>query len=1171
MTNPRTISVFLASSDELMNDRESIDLFIHKLNDIYQPRGINVKCQRWEDLPAHCTGTRTQDNYNKVLASCNFCLCLFHRKAGKYTIEEFNYAMEEYMRTKDHPKTIVYVRALVDGEVEDKELTQFKKDLYDKMGHYWCNYTSTDSLRLQFIMQFEQQLNEDCQTLNQGQNITVEHGYVMLHGKRIVDYANVSFAAENAEIKFLKEKIKALDDDLAELQAEASVPRAMINRKVNERNDAQKQLDQLEKQLLDMALSINKMISSGDPISQRKRKAIELFEKGDNKGVLDVLNTEEIQSDYQQAKTELLSARQIQSQPDLLAKAEQKVCSLVDELTLKAKTWMTSYSEKDRFEQACQCYELAIQMYRECELQEALATKLSEFAMFLQVNNQFHRIEVLAQEALELYSQLIKQQAKKEYRMACAGLRNILYLLYLNTQRYDEAENCLIQNLETYGKDSDLCDENMYIAALQNYGMLHAYRRTPEDIAAAVHKFEEAISRCRKLVQQQNEGEDLLAQIYANYGLFYSTTLAKPAESIKWYDQALEIQRRLVKENEMYKGSLAMLLGNYAMASRQSGDGPTAADMYEEALELYEELYEKDPNMYAGMLATIRNNWAELMATVEEYDDAIEAYNDTLEMLRELCEDNATVYQHMMALALQSLAQLYALPQYMQERKAESCINEAVQIFRSLVRDNPNTFTHLLIQAMLAKIDIEIQFERLPEACKYTVEAENLCRKDDAHTLDFKGLLAETLAKKALCMYIIDDYEEIEAVVDEAIVLYNQMAVESSELWYNNKKKNLLPVIIMIGEYYEEGSEEVEQDINTAIKWYRKAAMEGDEEATQKLEALSVPIIETVQPLAKGTVPTTKSPEPVVSVPDTASTPHELFEAGKRYYYGIGVQKDYATAAQLFLQAVQQEYLPALVYLGYCFFYGRGVEENKQNAIELYQAAANAGDARAQYTLGWCYYTGNGVNQDYREAVRWFNEACINGYVEAQLYMGICYEHGTGVNKNPSEAARWYRKAADNGLCEAQMRLGRIYYHGLGVMRNYAEAVRYFNQAVAQGHIEANVYLGCCYDLGRGVGENKTMAVNLYRRAAEQGSTEGQYSLGKCYYHGNGVVLDYAEAIKWLVKAAEAGHADAQKYVGRSYELGRGVDVNIATAIAWYQKAAAQGHMDAKDRLKHLS
>jgi TPR repeat protein len=525
----------------------------------------------------------------------------------------------------------------------------------------------------------------------------------------------------------------------------------------------------------------------------------------------------------------------------------------------------------------------------------------------------------------------------------------------------------------------------------------------------------------------------------------------------------------------------------------------------------------------------------------------------------------------MMALALQSLAQLYALPQYMQERKAESCINEAVQIFRSLVRDNPNTFTHLLIQTILAKIDIEIQFERLPEACKYTVEAENLCRKDYAHTLDFKGLLAETLAKKALCMYLIDDYDEIEAVVDEAIVLYNQMAVESSELWYNNKKMNLLPVITMIGEYYEEGSEEVEQDINTAIKWYRKAAMEGDEEAAQKLEALSAPIIETVQPLAKGTIPTAMSPDPVISVPDVSNTPHELFEAGKRYYYGIGVQKDYATAAQLFLQAVQQEYLPALVYLGYCFFYGRGVEENKQNAIELYQAAANAGDARAQYTLGWCYYTGNGVNQDYREAVRWFNEACINGYVEAQLYMGICYEHGTGVNKNPSEAARWYRKAADNGLCEAQMRLGRIYYHGLGVMRNYAEAVRYFNQAVAQGHIEANVYLGCCYDLGRGVGENKTMAVNLYRRAAEQGSTEGQYSLGKCYYHGNGVVLDYAEAIKWLVKAAEAGHADAQKYVGRSYELGRGVDVNIATAIAWYRKAAAQGHVDAKERLKHLS
>lgn len=47
---------------------------------------------------------------------------------------------------KQSPKPYVYVRALVDGEVEEEALIQFKKDLFDKMGHYWCNYATDDTV-----------------------------------------------------------------------------------------------------------------------------------------------------------------------------------------------------------------------------------------------------------------------------------------------------------------------------------------------------------------------------------------------------------------------------------------------------------------------------------------------------------------------------------------------------------------------------------------------------------------------------------------------------------------------------------------------------------------------------------------------------------------------------------------------------------------------------------------------------------------------------------------------------------------------------------------------------------------------------------------------------------------------------------------------------------------
>ena len=64
---------------------------------------------------------------------------MFHRKAGEYTIEEFNQALDEYVKSQSHPKTFVYIRALIEGEMEDEALKRFKEDLFDRVGHYWCN------------------------------------------------------------------------------------------------------------------------------------------------------------------------------------------------------------------------------------------------------------------------------------------------------------------------------------------------------------------------------------------------------------------------------------------------------------------------------------------------------------------------------------------------------------------------------------------------------------------------------------------------------------------------------------------------------------------------------------------------------------------------------------------------------------------------------------------------------------------------------------------------------------------------------------------------------------------------------------------------------------------------------------------------------------------------
>lgn len=130
----KNITVFLASSDELKNDRNSFHSLVASLDEIFEPRGYRIRCRRWEDFSAFCTGSRTQDDYNRIVRASDICICMFHRKAGEYTIEEFNQALDEYVKNQSHPKTFVYIRALIEGEMEDEALKRFKEDLFDRWG-----------------------------------------------------------------------------------------------------------------------------------------------------------------------------------------------------------------------------------------------------------------------------------------------------------------------------------------------------------------------------------------------------------------------------------------------------------------------------------------------------------------------------------------------------------------------------------------------------------------------------------------------------------------------------------------------------------------------------------------------------------------------------------------------------------------------------------------------------------------------------------------------------------------------------------------------------------------------------------------------------------------------------------------------------------------------------
>ena len=641
----RTITVFLGSSEELINDRNSFSDLIRALDDIYEPRGIRVKLKRCENFLAYCTGNRTQDDYNRILAACDISVCMFHRKAGKFTIEEFEKSIEAYQRTQS-PKTYVYARVLVEGEVEEEELKQFKDELFKQMGHYWCNYATEDSMKLHFVMQFERLINANHGHREDNQNLSIEQGNVMLHGRKVADYNNIPFAANNTEVISLKEKIATLDKDIVALRSignDALTP--MINEKLSERHQYQEHLEQLEKQLLDTALSISKMISSGHPISERKRAAIEMFEQGNNKGVLDMLNEEEIERDYQSAKNKLAAGKQLEEAAQKVIQAAQdEIRSLVEEYLLKSKTWMSTYSETNRFDEACKCYEQAIALTRESLTEEELAKRLFNYGKFLQDNNQYHQIETYYQEALEIYEQLATI-FPETYEANVSNTFNNLANFYHCMHRFKEAEDCHLRALEIRERLAAKYPEAyeaMVAGTLNNLANL--YCKTQRFVEA--EKFYiRSLSIYEQLAANSPEIYEIdIARTLYNFAGTY-LNIKRFAEAEEYLIRALTIQEKFARtKTETYESDLALTLNRLAILYYDTQRFSNVEKHFLGVLAIYERLAANYPKAYEWLLAQALTNLGELYCKMHRFSEVEECYFRSLAIFKRLATTYADVY-----------------------------------------------------------------------------------------------------------------------------------------------------------------------------------------------------------------------------------------------------------------------------------------------------------------------------------------------------------------------------------------------------------------------------------------------------------------------------------------------------------------------------------------------
>jgi hypothetical protein len=152
----QTIKIFLASSQELIEDRDAFELMVGRLNQDWSARDYVFYVTRWEYFIDAMSKDGLQKEYNRAIAESDVFVMLFFTKVGRYTLEEFETAFAGM--AQGGPRIFTYFRndSILTGSIDDsiKSLLDFKARL-KSLNHYVTTYRNTEDLQFQFSRQLE--------------------------------------------------------------------------------------------------------------------------------------------------------------------------------------------------------------------------------------------------------------------------------------------------------------------------------------------------------------------------------------------------------------------------------------------------------------------------------------------------------------------------------------------------------------------------------------------------------------------------------------------------------------------------------------------------------------------------------------------------------------------------------------------------------------------------------------------------------------------------------------------------------------------------------------------------------------------------------------------------------------------------------------------------------
>ena len=156
----KRIKIFLASSNELKNEREQFEIEIYRKCKTWFEDSVFLHLDIWEDFSARMSSTRKQNEYNKYVQEADLFVILAYSKVGLYTEEEFDNAFGAFKATS---KPFIFTYFKDSPVMVDSSLQQFK-DKLSALGHFYSCYIDRNDLWNQFNKELERLKHADFQS-----------------------------------------------------------------------------------------------------------------------------------------------------------------------------------------------------------------------------------------------------------------------------------------------------------------------------------------------------------------------------------------------------------------------------------------------------------------------------------------------------------------------------------------------------------------------------------------------------------------------------------------------------------------------------------------------------------------------------------------------------------------------------------------------------------------------------------------------------------------------------------------------------------------------------------------------------------------------------------------------------------------------------------------------